>query len=65
MPVNVTDSWAVPPEDAAITAEFVNITGVGAQLPPAAATPAGITVLPYSMLTATDPVPAMKNRTDG
>jgi hypothetical protein len=55
----------VPPDSAPSTAELVSITGVGEYLPPATATPAGITELPSTTLTATDPSPAMKKRIEG
>jgi len=55
----------VPPDGAASTAELVSITGVGDQSPPATATPAGITKLPPTTSTATDPSPTMKKRIDG
>src|SRR6185312_9955968 len=64
-PLNATATWAVPPDGAPRTAEFVNTTGVGAHPPPAATTPAGTTELPSTKLTATDPVPPTKNRIDG
>jgi hypothetical protein len=63
--LKLTDTWALPPESTPSTGELVTITGVGAHLPPATATPAGITVLPSLMRTATDPVPAMKKRIEG
>jgi hypothetical protein len=55
----------MPPDAAPSTAELVSITGVGVQPPSATATPAGITELPFTTLTATDPLPAMKKRTEG
>jgi hypothetical protein len=64
-PVKRTDTLAVPPESTASTGESVSITGVGAHLPPATATPAGITNLPALRLTATNPLPAMKKRIEG
>src|SRR4051812_19685612 len=63
--VKVRDTWAVPPDSAPSTGELVSITGVGDHLSPATATPTGITELPSTTLTATDPVPAMKNRIEG
>jgi hypothetical protein len=64
-PVNVTDTWAVPPDCALITGKVVSITGVGAQPPPATTTPAGITVLPSTTATRTNPRPEMKKRIEG
>ncbi len=61
----MTDTSAVPPEDAPSAAEFVSITGVGDHGPPAATTPAGTTELPLLTLTETDPTPAMKKRIAG
>src|SRR5262245_61659136 len=63
--VTVSDTWAVPPDFAPSTAEVVSITSVGDHLPPATATPAGITKSPSTTLTTTDPWPAMKNRIEG
>src|SRR5438309_10342598 len=64
-PVKVTDTWAVPPESAPSTAELVSIVGAGDHPPPATAVPTGMTEFPSTMLTATDPLPAMKKRIDG
>jgi hypothetical protein len=64
-PVNDTDNWAAPPEDAPSAGELVNITGVGVHAPPAATTPAGIVELPSTRFTATDPLPATKKRIEG
>ena len=41
-PVNLSETWAVPPFSAPVTADAVTATGLGAQLPPAIATPAGM-----------------------
>jgi hypothetical protein len=60
-----SDTSATPPDNVATTAEVVSITGVGVHGEPATATPAGISVFPTTMLTATDPVPEMKKRTVG
>jgi len=45
----------VPPDNAPSTAELVSITSVGDHPPPAMATPAGITELPSTTATATNP----------
>jgi hypothetical protein len=63
--VSLSETWATPSEVAATTAEPVTITGVGSQLNPATAIPAGMFRFPSTMVTITDPVPPMKKRTDG
>src|SRR5262245_5497842 len=63
--VTTRDTWAVPPDSAPSTSELVSITSVGDHLPPAMATPAGITKPPSTTVTATDPWPAMKKRIEG
>ena len=64
-PVNLSDTWALPPDNAPSTGALVGMICVGHQMKPAMATPAGITVLPSTTLTATVPRPAMKKRIEG
>jgi hypothetical protein len=64
-PVSLSDTCATPLDVAAATAEDVSMTGVGSQLDPATAIPAGMSTFPSMTVTATTPVPAMKRRALG
>lgn len=64
-PVSLSDTCATPLDVAAATAEDVSMTGVGSQLEPATAIPAGMSTLAFTIVTATTPVPAMKKRALG
>src|SRR5262249_29851578 len=63
--VSRSDTCATPSDSADTTAEVVTVTGAGSQPTPPTAIPAGSTSFPAIRLTATEPFPAMKKRTDG